>query len=214
MLIFACNTAFMQTKQLRYLALGDSYTIGESVEAKENFPHQTIDLLQKQQILFEAPTIIAKTGWTTDELEAAIALQKLNGPYDVVSLLIGVNNQYRGRSINEYETEFTRLLQTAIHFAGNTPRKVVVLSIPDWGVTPFAADRDRNKIASEIDAFNAANQRIAADYGVHYIDITPMTREGASNRNLIAADGLHPAAADYARWAKKLSEKIVEILNK
>lgn len=213
-LIFACNTAYMQTKQLRYLALGDSYTIGESVETNDNFPHQTVEMLRKQHIIFDPPTIVAKTGWTTDELEAAIAKQSLYAPYDVVTLLIGVNNQYRGRSVSEYETEFTRLLQTAIRFAGNEPRKVVVLSIPDWGVTPFAKDRDQNKIAKEIDAFNAANKRIAEEYQVHYIDITPLTREAAQNTNLVASDGLHPAAADYARWAKKLSEKVVEILNK
>lgn len=211
-LIFASNTAYMQVKPLRYLALGDSYTIGESVATEENFPHQTVALLNKQGALFSNPTIVAKTGWTTDELEAEINKQDLSVPYDLVTLLIGVNNQYRGRGVEEYEIEFTRLLKTAIGFTGNQVNKVVVLSIPDWGVTPFAEDRDRKKIAEEINAFNDVNRKIADALKVHYIDITPFTREAVSDKTLVAADGLHPSAKDYGRWARLLAEKAIAVL--
>ncbi|MFZ9718068.1 MAG: SGNH/GDSL hydrolase family protein [Chitinophagaceae bacterium] len=212
LLIFASNTTYMQTKPLRYLALGDSYTIGESVATEENFPNQTIALLNQQGALFSSPTIVAKTGWTTDELEAEINKRDLSAPYDLVTLLIGVNNQYRGRGVDEYEIEFTRLLKTAIGFAGNQVNKVVVLSIPDWGVTPFAEDRDRKKIAEEIDGFNDVNRKIADAFKVHYIDITPFTREAALDKTLVATDELHPSANDYGRWARLLAEKVTAVL--
>ena len=192
-----------------YLALGDSYTIGESVPTKENFPHQVCHLLQNEGIPFENPRIIAKTGWTTDELNAAIEKADANEPiatnYDIVTLLIGVNNQYRGHSVEEYKTEFEGLLKKAIRFAGNQHNNVVILSIPDWGVTPFAKDRDSNQIATEIDAYNAANKQIAKDHHIYYIDITPLTREAADDHTLLTADGLHPSGKDYQRWAKKVA---------
>src|SRR5690349_12637420 len=134
-----------------YLALGDSYTIGESVPIYESFPYQTVQLLRRAGHNFHAAEIVAKTGWTTDELFNNITHTKLQSPYDFVSLLIGVNNQYRGRPVDEYKTQFNELLQQAISFAGNKPSHVIVLSIPDWGATPFAAGRDTKKIADEID---------------------------------------------------------------
>lgn len=197
-------------KTYSYLALGDSYTIGEKVPAAENFPTQTQALLQKEQISFAAPRIIAKTGWTTDELETGIIAAEAASPllpsYDFVSLLIGVNNQYRGRPVTEYRPGFEALLQKAIRYAGNRPGHVVVLSIPDWGVTPFAEGRDRAQIAREIDAYNAANREIALQYGVHYINVTSWTREAAQDPSLLAEDGLHPSGKEYRRWALAVIE--------
>lgn len=198
----------VQVKKYNYLALGDSYTIGEAVPFAENFPSQTA-LMIKTDTTELLPRIIARTGWTTDELEAGIAAANTASPllssYDFVSLLIGVNNQYRGRSVDSYRPEFTALLQKAIQYAGNRPERVVVLSIPDWGVTPFASGRDRAQIAAEIDAYNAANRQISLQYNVHYIDITPWTREAATDPTLLAADGLHPSGKEYRRWAERVS---------
>jgi len=196
----------MNAKEYTYLALGDSYTIGESVLANENFPNQTAALLRKKGYIFLSPEIIAKTGWTTDELQDAIDSRHLKNNYSLVTLLIGVNNQYRRRDISEYEKEFKSLLKQAIEFAGNDSNHVIVLSIPDWGVTPFANGRDHLQIAKEIDKFNAINKKISLRYNVHYIDITSWTREAISNLSLIAADGLHPSGKEYKRWAEKITE--------
>jgi len=196
----------MNAKEYTYLALGDSYTIGESVLANENFPNQTAALLRKKGYNFLSPEIIAITGWTTGELQAAIDNHHPKNNYTLVTLLIGVNNQYRGRDISEYEKEFELLLKQAIEFAGNDSNHVIVLSIPDWGVTPFANGRDHLQIAKEIDKFNAINKKISLRYNVHYIDITSWTREAISNLSLIAADGLHPSGKEYKRWAEKITE--------
>ncbi|MFN4285879.1 MAG: SGNH/GDSL hydrolase family protein [Lacibacter sp.] len=211
-LLLTSTCATMQPKTYTYLALGDSYTIGESVPAAKNFPNQTAALLRKAGIRMQEPTIIAQTGWTTDELQEQLSRTRLALPFDVVTLLIGVNNQYRGRSVEEYAVQFEQLLQQAINYAGDRPKRVIVLSIPDWGVTPFAAGRDRMKIAAEIDAFNAVNERISQEYSVHYINITPLTREAATNPKLLAGDGLHPSGAEYARWALLLKEVILQEL--
>lgn len=196
-----------------YLALGDSYTIGEGVPEAENFPHQVVQLLNKAGHPFSEPTIIAKTGWTTDELTAGIAAAAPPGTYNVVSLLIGVNNQYRGRSSAAYSGEFEGLLLKAIAYAGGKSSHVFVVSIPDWGVTPFAAGRDRAQIAAEIDQYNAVNQAVAARYGVHYIDITPGTREAATDLTLLTSDNLHPSGKEYKRWAEKLAAGIENLEN-
>lgn len=191
-----------------YLALGDSYTIGESVLHAENFPNQTVQILRKQGFDFNDPEIIAKTGWTTDELQKAIDDHKFLPSYDFVTLLIGVNNQYRGRKTEEYKTEFESLLKQAIQFAGGKKENVIVLSIPDWGVTPFAESRDRKQIAKEIDEYNATNKMISEKYKVNYIDITPGTKEAPNDATLLGADGLHPSGKDYKRWAEKLADVI------
>ena len=196
---------------LSYLALGDSYTIGEAVPSSENFPNQAARMMKTDSA--EVITrIIAQTGWTTDELEAGITASHAANPllssYDFVSLLIGVNNQYRGRSVENYKPEFEALLQKAIQFAGNRPERVVVLSIPDWGVTPFAQGRNRQQIAREIDAYNAANKSIAQQYQVYYLDITPGTRDAANDTTLLAGDGLHPSGKEYAKWARAVAETI------
>lgn len=192
-------------KKYYYLALGDSYTIGEKVSEDENFPGQVFSLMKKNIPGFQPPRLIAKTGWTTDELEAGIISanqeKPLRSSYDIVSLLIGVNNQYRGRTVENYTPEFEKLLNKSIAFAGNDPNRVVVLSIPDWGVTPFAEGRDRAQIALEIDLYNAANKKIAEQYQVHYFDITSWTREAAADHSLLASDGLHPSGKEYKRWA-------------
>lgn len=196
-------------KKYLYLALGDSYTIGESVPPSENFPSQVYALLHKETTGFQPPRIIARTGWTTDELEAGItgaaAAEPLLPEYDFVSLLIGVNNQYRGRTTENYRTEFDALLRKAIGYAGGKTERVVVLSIPDWGVTPFAAGRDRVQIAREIDAYNAVNRAVAERYHIYYINITPGTREAAGDPGLLAADGLHPSGREYRRWAGQVA---------
>jgi lysophospholipase L1-like esterase len=197
------------TKKMTYLALGDSYTIGEMVPAAENFPNQVYAMLKNQPAEIAAPRIIAKTGWTTDELETGIVNANNTDPlapsYDFVSLLIGVNNQYRGRTVDEYRPQFEELLKKAIRYAGNNRSRVVVVSIPDWGVTPFAEGRDRAQIAREIDAYNAANKQLAEQYNIHYIDITPWTREATSDPGLLASDGLHPSGKEYRRWAERIA---------
>lgn len=209
-LIFSCakdKHPFQMTEQKKaysYLALGDSYTIGQSVMASENFPNQTVQLLNQQNYNFKSPEILATTGWTTDELQTNINNHTFTPPYDFVSLLIGVNNQYRGRSIENYKPEFESLLKQAIQFAGGNASRVIVVSIPDWGVTPFANGRDRAQIAKEIDDYNAANRYISEIYKVNYIDITPGSREAATDLSLVAGDGLHPSAKEYARWAQKV----------
>jgi lysophospholipase L1-like esterase len=183
----------------RYLALGDSYTIGESVPESERFPVQLARALNLGD-----PEIIAKTGWTTDELNAAIDAAHPTGPYDLVTLLIGVNNQYRGRDAEQYRGEFTALLQRAIGFAGGDAKKVVVVSIPDWGVTPFAEGRDRAKIGTEIDRYNAINREETGKAGAKYVDITPVSR--GTDPALFAADGLHPSGKQYTEWVKLIAQ--------
>ena len=191
-----------------YLALGDSYIIGEQVLAEENFPNQTVALLNGK---LSIPQIIATTGWTTDELDAAITAANITTTFDIVSLLIGVNNQYRERTVNNFEIEFEHLLQRAIAFANNNSTHVVVLSIPDWGVTPFAEGRDREKIAREIDAYNLVCKMAAQKFNTHFIDITTAQRLDGNKEEFLAADKLHPSGKEYTKWAKRLAEKINEI---
>jgi lysophospholipase L1-like esterase len=192
----------VMTPSPRFLALGDSYTIGESVAAADRWPNQLALRLRKNGIDIAFPEIIAKTGWTTDELSSAIDAANPHGPYALVTLLIGVNNQYRGRDAEQYRKEFAALLQRAVAFAGNDPKRVVVVSIPDWGVTPFAAGRDRTKIAGEIDHFNAINAEETKRAGARYADITLVSRHAATDAALVAPDGLHPSAKMYAEWVR------------
>ena len=219
-LIFSCakkgSDPVQMTNQTNithsYLALGDSYTIGESVLPSENFPNQTVQLLTQSGYNFKSPEIIAKTGWTTDELQNSINSHTFTSPYDIVTLLIGVNNQYRGRPVDTYKPEFENLLRQAIQFAGGKTDHVIVLSIPDWGVTPFANGRDRAQIACEIDEYNSAKKTISENYKVNFIDITSLTREAANDLSLLAADGLHPSAKEYKRWSEKLADKIKALI--
>jgi len=196
-----------------YLALGDSYTIGESVPEDDRYPMQAVRLLAAEGISIAKPHIIAKTGWTTDELEAAIDAAAITDTFSIVTLLIGVNNQYRGRDVSDYKTEFTRLLKRAIIFAGNHTDRVVVISIPDWGQVPFAEGRDRDLIAGEIASYNAANKHIAKKFKVHYLDITPDSRKASEDPGLVASDGLHYSGKEMAIWAGKLAGILRGILH-
>jgi lysophospholipase L1-like esterase len=185
----------------RFLALGDSYTIGEGERGARRWPVQLAALARQQGLFLAKPTIIARTGWTTAELQAAIEGAGRDKTYDLVSLLIGVNNQYRGQSVELYRTEFRALLATAIGFAGGQPRHVVVLSIPDWGVTPFAHDRNQAQIAQEIDQFNLVAHEECQHADVAFVDITPLTRAAAGHPNQFTSDGLHYTGAQMQQWA-------------
>ncbi|MBD8881387.1 MULTISPECIES: SGNH/GDSL hydrolase family protein [Rhodanobacter] len=184
-----------------YLALGDSYTIGESVPTESRWPMQLAAMLRDEGKALADPTILATTGWTTDELSSAMDGATFAPRYDLVSLLIGVNNQYRGRSLDDYRGEFRRLLQRAVALADGRPGRTLVLSIPDWGVTPFARDggRDIARIATELDAYNAAARDETLLAGAHWVDITPISRR---HPGLLADDGLHPSAAQYTLWTE------------
>jgi lysophospholipase L1-like esterase len=186
---------------ITFLALGDSYTIGEGVMRDERWPVRLTILLRETGNSVSDPDIVARTGWTTDELMSGIREAQLKESYGLVSLLIGVNNQYRGRSVEQYAAEFRELLNHAVERAGGDERRVLVLSIPDWGVTPFAEGRDRSVIAAEIDEFNAVNRAEAERRGASYVDVTAVSRAG-EHRKLLVADGLHPAAAMYDIWAR------------
>ena len=188
-------------RSVRYLALGDSYTIGEAVAEDGRWPAQLAAALRARGIDIADPRIIATTGWTTDELSAAMDAAEPLGHWDFVSLLIGVNNQYRGRGVEEYRAQFATLLERAIALASGRPQRVLVLSIPDWGVTPFGrgSGRDVAVIAAELDAYNAVNHEETARRGVAWVDIAPVSR--ARGGELVADDGLHPSAALYAEWA-------------
>jgi len=187
---------------LRYLALGDSYTIGESVAEAERWPVQLVARLRAEGIQIADPQIIAQTGWTTDELMAGIETADPRPPFHIASLLIGVNNQYRGRDQVEYRAQFATLLRQAIQFAMGDPRRVIVLSIPDWGVTPFATGRGRQQIAAEIDAFNTINRAETEQSRAHYVDITPISRQAQEKTEYTAVDDLHPSGQMYAAWVE------------
>jgi lysophospholipase L1-like esterase len=228
----------MTTPTYSYLALGDSYTIGEGVPVYDSFPYQAVQILRTAGIPFAAPEIIARTGWTTGELKDGIAAARLLPGYDFVTLLIGVNNEYRGRSLIEYTAEFEGLLRQAIGFAGDRAGHTFILSIPDWSVTTFAhanlpdkTGRSKERIAGEIDEFNTAAREIAARYQVDFIDITTHTRSHGSiapargmgtdvpDENAgdmgesepdswLAPDGLHPSGKEYRYWAEGLAGRI------
>jgi lysophospholipase L1-like esterase len=206
------NNKLSNTNSLSYLALGDSYTIGESVSQNDSFPYQLVSQLNSAGLQFIAPKIIAKTGWTTEELQAAIKADQTVKPfYDLVTLLIGVNNQYRGNSTITYRKEFKELLQAAISFAGGNEKHVFVVSIPDWGVTPFgkSSGREQKVIAKEIDDFNSINKEETLAMDISYIDITSESRLAATNVSLIATDGLHPSGKMYTEWASKIAPVVV-----
>ncbi len=197
---------------LSYLALGDSYTIGEGCALHENFPYQVVQLLRSNNIQCHPPEIVAKTGWTTTELLGHLNTVILNGSYDWISLLIGVNNQYRHFSVQEYAMEFRALLEFAITKAGGVAENVFVLSIPNWGLTPFAKGRDREIITSEIFQFNEVNRQISLQASTQYIDITTASSETTEHPGQLAADGLHPSGKAYQRWSKLLTDRVIGVL--
>jgi lysophospholipase L1-like esterase len=193
-------------KLYTYLALGDSYTVGEAVPLHQSFPYQVVELLRKAKVHIAAPEIIAKTGWTTDELSMAINEHQFLGRYDFVTLLIGVNNQYRGRRLEEYSIELEGLIKQAFSFADKKAEHVFLLSIPDYSVTPFAKKLDAAKISAEIDQYNVVKRALATQYKIAYIEITESTRQAYTDPHLLAEDGLHPTAKEYKKWAIKVSE--------
>ncbi len=197
-----------------FLALGDSYTIGESVNVDERWPVQLAHRLREDSIQVD-PVIVATTGWTTDELISGIASANLEGPYDFVSLLIGVNNQYRGYPVEQYEKEFKELLNQAIELAGGNPNNVMVVSIPDYGMTPFAKKKmlDEEKIATELDNYNAIAEKVVKLRGVKFFDITPISRKARGDSSLIASDGLHPSGKMYEMWVDKMYDHVFNNLS-
>jgi len=206
----ATNTTATMTDPTayNYLALGDSYTIGESVPQDQSFPYQLTGLLAQSSVHVNAPTIIATTGWTTDNLINAISASSIhNKTYDFVTLLIGVNDQYQGLTQTNYRTKFVQVLQTAIRFAKGDTSRVFVLSIPDWGVTPFA-NGQANSISPQIDQFNTINKEESQKAGVQYLDITPISRQAVTDPSLIAGDGLHPTGKMYGLWVTRLAPMI------
>jgi lysophospholipase L1-like esterase len=205
----------MEAASFTYLALGDSYTVGEGLETMDSFPFQVVRKLNENvprtkvvdesaAVLFERPLVIAATGWTTSELIEAIRKAEINAKFDIVTLLIGVNNQYRGLAPDEYAKEFEQLASVALAFADNDASKVIVLSIPDWSATPFAAELDRESIRLAIDRFNLINRQISLQHGFHYIDITEGSRNALTDPSLVAQDQLHPSATEYRKWCDKL----------
>jgi lysophospholipase L1-like esterase len=194
------------------LSLGDSYTIGEGVSPEESWPFMLKDRLAGEKIVVGDVRVIAKTGWTTGELIDAIEKARPSGPYDLVTLLAGVNNQYRGLDLDEYRKEFGQLIETAAGLANGCYDKVMVVSIPDWGVTPFAAGRDRVRIASEIDDFNRTGREEALNRDVTFIDITEDSRVFGRDQAMLAADGLHPSGKMYALWVGRMAKTAAEII--
>lgn len=201
-----------QQQTIKILALGDSYTIGTGVDADQGWPVQLAVVLRKMGVQVNEPNIIAQNGWTTGDLLAAISNNRYAGHFDLVALLIGVNNQFQGLDIEEYHQEFELLLKIAIANAGGYPARVIVLSIPDWGITPFASGFDRPRITQEIDEFNRINRRLSAEAGVHYIDITSLYRRAGQETANLAEDGLHPSGRMYAAWVKQVLPVALHIL--
>lgn len=186
---------------LRYLALGDSYTIGEGVSDDERWPTVLVASLAARGVPVGPPHYVAQTAWTTDELSDAIDAARPAGPFDLVTLLIGVNDQYRARPVSAFEGEFATLVERSIAFADRRPARTIVISIPDWGATPFADGRDRDVIGSQIGAYNAKAESIVRQLGAHWVDVTEPSRAMLTDASLVATDGLHPTGAMYRRWA-------------
>jgi len=207
------NTPALSTRTIRYLALGDSYTIGESVAESERWPNQLAAVLAEKNIQADVK-IIARTGWTTDELWLGIQADPPQGTYDLVTLLIGVNNQYRGYNIDDYRKQFRFLLNKSIEYVGGEVNRVIVISIPDWSATPYAVrfSKPVDVISMEIDLFNAINREETDKAGAHYVDITPLSRQIEGDLPLLASDGLHPSGEMYKLWVEKALPTVVDII--
>ena len=199
------------TDSINYLALGDSYTIGTSVDVIDAYPNQTFTLLKGANFKMNSIQIIAKNGWTADDLKNAIANADKKSIYHIVTILIGVNNQYQGKPIKDFEPVFLSILKSAIELSGNKPKRVFVISIPDWGITPFASGRDKKEIAKEIDAYNLICEKNAKAQGTNFINITDAYRLDGFKTEYLAFDGLHPSRLEYTKWAIKLSQQIKNV---
>ncbi len=208
LLLFGCKESQAQD-MTKYLALGDSYTIGESVKASERYPNQLVLRLKEQGFNFSKAKIIAKTGWRTDDLISAIETEQIKDTFQLVSLLIGVNNQYQGKPIKQFEKELRQLIDLAIGFAGNDTTRVFLVSIPDYGYTPFGK-KNQQQISKEISIYNGLTKQIALEYSIAWYNITPISQLGIENPQLIAEDGLHPSGKMYAQWVDYLFEDIIK----
>jgi lysophospholipase L1-like esterase len=197
-------------EKIKFLALGDSYTIGESVAEDQRWPVQFISALQQKGYPADSPTIIATTGWRTDDLKKAILATKPSKDYTLVSLLIGVNNQYQGKPVERYSVEFEELLLMAINYAGGDKSKVFVISIPDYGYTPFGKEKQQN-ISRALDEFNKVNKSVSEKNNVRYFDITDISRKGLEDPQLVAQDGLHPSGKMYSQWVKLIIDGLLTV---
>jgi len=208
------GAASIPVKPARFLALGDSYTIGEGLVPSERWPVQLAALLRRKGVAMEEPRIIARTGWTVPDLADAVAAAHLQGPFDLVTLQIGVNDQYQGADPVRYRPAFAALLKRAVALAGGNPKRVVVLSIPDWSVTPFAGEtgRDRARTAAEIERFNRVDREETVKAGARWVDVTPSSRKAAADRTLLAPDGLHPSGTMYGEWARLALPEVLPYL--
>tara|TARA_Y100001970_G_scaffold277227_1_gene381094 strand:+ start:2014 stop:2685 length:672 start_codon:yes stop_codon:yes gene_type:complete len=208
-LFVSCSTEEKYSnKKLNYLALGDSYTVGEGVKYENSFPVQLVNDLKFDGIKIDSINIIAKTGWTTSKLIDSLSTYN-NKKYDLVTLLIGVNNQYRDLNISDYIVEFENLLLRSISYSKNS--NVFVLSIPDYGVTPFAVDMDREKISKEIDEYNRINKEISKKYNIEYFNVTDISRLAEFDSTLLTNDRLHPSKKMYKMWVNELKVKVSEV---
>lgn len=201
------------SEHIRYLALGDSYTIGTGIEEENNYPNQLSDSLSTKGLTIDTTQIIAVNGWTTTDLKDGIEATNPDSSFDMVSLLIGVNNQYQGLELELYRTEFRELLEQAVTFAGNDTARVWVISIPNYGVTPFAESRNPVIIRQEIQVYNGIAKEIASEYGIPFVDITPISELAADDTSLLASDELHPSAQMYAMWVEEMLPTVTQILN-
>ena len=199
--LFSCQK---KIKTHSYLALGDKYTIGEGIIQNQSWPIQLKRILEEKNIIISYPRIIAKSGWDTNELKIGINNSSLDYPYDWVSLLIGVNDQRRGRNIQEFKKQFEILLTEAITFSGNKKERVFVVSIPDWGIMPFAKELNREKISREIDDFNQVIYEVCAFQEIHFVDITPISRAIKENPGFVAKDSIHPSEIQYTAWLEQM----------
>lgn len=197
---------------LHFLALGDSYTIGESVSESDRWPIQLTDSLSSKGIIVQKTDIIATTGWTTDELLAGIETASPDSSYTLVSLLIGVNNQYRGYEISQYRKEFECLLKKAITFAGGNAQRVFVVSIPNYGVTPFGKQRGEDRIRQELLEYDAIADSIVTSYGIPFVNITPISEEAKEDESLVAEDNLHPSGKQYTLWVEEILPVVLQLL--
>ena len=213
LLSLACRHEAVVKPPVRYLALGDSYTIGHGVPETDRFPLQLAERLRADGWGAGDPRIVATTGWTTGSLLNALKNDALEHDYDLVSMLIGVNNQYQGRPLAEYELEFNQLLDSAVVYAGGDPAKVFVLSIPDYAYTPYGQSRPNpGQISGQIDIFNAKNKALTEARGIRYFDITPLSRQGLEEPSLVASDGLHPSGEMYRRWIDLFYAAVIQML--